>query len=274
MRSKPTSAAARQDLRQQHAAWGGLDPARDRVAVGVDRLVARLDARMQRHRLRFERLLDLADIGEHHALARLAAALGGDVVEAEHDVLRRHDDRLAVGGAEDVVGRHHQHARLELRLQRQRHVHRHLVAVEIGVERGADQRMQLDRLAFDQHRLEGLDAEAVQGRGAVQQHRMLADHLFEDVPDLRPLLLDHALRRLDRAGEAVEFELRIDERLEQLQGHLLRQPALVQLQLGTDDDHRAAGIIDALAQEVLAEAALLALEHVAQATSAAACWRR
>ena len=52
---------------------------------------------------------------------------------------------------------------------------------------GADQRMQLDRLAFDQHRLERLDAEAVQGRRAVQQHRMLADDLLEDVPHFRPL---------------------------------------------------------------------------------------
>jgi hypothetical protein len=38
----------------------------------------------------------------------------------------------------------------------------HLVAVEVGVERRADQRVQLDRLAFDQDRLEGLDAQAVQ----------------------------------------------------------------------------------------------------------------
>ena len=169
---------------------------------------------------------------------------------------------LPLAGRQDVVGRHHQHARFELRFQRQRHVHGHLVAVEIGVERGADQRVQLDRLALDQHRLEGLDAEAVQGRGAVQQHRVLADHLFEDVPNLRPLLLDHALGGLDRGRHAVELELRVDERLEQLERHLLRQAALVQLQLRADDDDRAAGIVDALAEQVLAEAALLALQHV------------
>ena len=63
---------------------------------------------------------------------------------------------------QDVVGRHHQHARFQLRFERQRNVHGHLVAVEVGVERGADQRMKLDRLAFDQHRLERLDAEAMQ----------------------------------------------------------------------------------------------------------------
>src|SRR6202035_818836 len=109
-----------------------------------------------------------------------------------------------------------------------------------GVEGGADERMKLDRLALDQDRLERLDAEAVERRRAGQQNRVLADHLFENVPDLRSLFLDHALGRLDRAGEAVELELRIDERLEQLERHLLRQAALMQLQLGTDDDHRAA----------------------------------
>src|ERR687885_381638 len=57
---------------------------------------------------------------------------------------------------------------------------------------------------------------------------------------------------------------RIDERLEQFERHLLRQPALVQLQLRTDHDHRAAGIVDALAEQVLPEAALFALQHVGE----------
>ena len=170
---------------------------------------------------------------------------------------------LPLAGRQDVVGRHHQHAGLELGLQRQRHVDRHLVAVEVGVEGGADQRMQLDRLALDQHRLERLDAEAVQRRRAVEQHRMLADDLLEDVPDLRRLLLDHALGRLDGGGHAALLELGVDERLEQLERHLLRQAALMQLQFRPDDDDRAAGIVDALAEQVLAEAALLALQHVA-----------
>jgi hypothetical protein len=65
----------------------------------------------------------------------------------------------------------------------------HLVAVEVRVEGGADERMQLDRFAFDQHRLERLNAQAVQCRRAVQQHRMFADDLFEDIPDLRLLFL-------------------------------------------------------------------------------------
>jgi hypothetical protein len=141
---------------------------------------------------------------------------------------------------------------------------RHLVAVEVGVEGRADERVQLDRLALDQRRLEGLDAEAVQRRRPVQHHRVLADDLVQDVPDLRLLLLDELLRLLDGGGEAAGVELGVDERLEQLERHLLRQAALVQLQLRADHDDRAARVVDALAEQVLPEAALLALQHVGE----------
>ena len=140
----------------------------------------------------------------------------------------------------------------------------HLVAVEVGVEGGADERMDLDRLAFDEHRLEGLDAEAVERRRAVQENRMLLDDLFERVPHFVGLQLDHLLGGLDRADQALLLETVVDERLEELERHLLRQTALVQLQLGADDDDRTAGVVDALAEEVLAEAALLALEGVGE----------
>jgi hypothetical protein len=141
---------------------------------------------------------------------------------------------LPFAGRQDVVGRHHQHARFELRFQRQRHVDRHLVAVEVGVEGGADQRMQLDRLALDQHRLERLDAKAVQRRRAVQQHRMLADDLVEDVPDFRRSFSTMRLAALMVSWTGPWLEAGVDERLEQFERHLLRQAALVQLQLGTD----------------------------------------
>ena len=143
-------------------------------------------------------------------------------------------------------------------------MHGHLVTVEVGVERGADQRVQLDRLAFDQHRLERLDAEAVQRRRTVQQHRMLADDFFEDVPHLGFFALDQLLGGLDRRGQATALQLGEDEGLEQLQRHLLRQAALVQAQGRADHDHRTAGVVHALAEQVLAEAALLALDHVGQ----------
>src|SRR6185295_316905 len=46
--------------------------------------------------------------------------------------------------------------------------------------------------------------------------------------------------------------------------HLLGKTALVQAQRRADDDDGAARVVDALAEQVLPEATLLALEHVAQ----------
>src|SRR5258708_2246098 len=104
----------------------------------------------------------------------------------------------------------------------------------------------------------------MQRGSAVQHDRMFTDNIFQDVPDDRLLLLDHFLGLLDGCAVALRFELVIDERLEQFQRHLLRQTALVERELRTDDDHRTAGIINALAEQVLTEAPLLALERVAQ----------
>jgi uncharacterized coiled-coil protein SlyX len=59
----------------------------------------------------------------------------------------------------------------------------HLVAVEVGVVRRADQRMEVDGLPFHEDRLEGLNAQAVERRRAIEQHRVLANHFVQDVPD-------------------------------------------------------------------------------------------
>jgi hypothetical protein len=143
-------------------------------------------------------------------------------------------------------------------------VHRHLVTVEVRVERGADERVDLDGLALDQLRLECLDAKTVQRRRAVQQHGVLGDDFLEHVPDHWPGPLHHPLGRLDVLGVVEVHQPLHHERLEQLDRHLLRQPALVQLELRADDDDATAGVVDALAEQVLAEPALLALEHVRQ----------
>ena len=167
-------------------------------------------------------------------------------------------------GREDVVRREHQDLGLDLRLRRERDVDRHLVAVEVGVEGRADERVDLDRLALDEDRLEGLDAEAVERRRPVQEDRVLLDDFLEGVPDLVRRLLDELLAHLDRRRELLLLEAAVDERLEELERHPLREAALVELQLGPDDDDGAARVVDALAEEVLAEAARLALEGVGE----------
>ena len=157
-----------------------------------------------------------------------------------------------------------EHPGLGLRLRGQGQVHGHLVAVEVGVEGRADERVDLDGLALDEHGLEGLDAEAVQGGGTVEEHGVLLDDVLEDVPHLRATPLDHALGRLDVLGQLPVDERLHDEGLEELERHQLGQAALVELERRADHDDRTAGVVDALAEQVLAEPALLALEHVGE----------
>src|SRR5207245_2218607 len=103
----------------------------------------------------------------------------GREVAAEHDVLARLRDGTSVGRLENVVRRQHEQTALELCLERKRNVHGHLVTVEVRVERGANERVNTNGLSFDEHRLESLNAESVKGRSAVEQHRMIANDLFE-----------------------------------------------------------------------------------------------
>ena len=114
---------------------------------------------------------------------------------------------------------------------------RHLVAVKVCVERRTYQRMQADSAALDQLGLERLNAQAVQGRRTVEHNRMALDDVLEHVPDLGLGALDHLLGRLDIGGKAVLDQALHDERLEQLQRHLLGQAALPDLEVRTDDDN-------------------------------------
>src|SRR6266542_1415691 len=227
-------------------------------------VVAQTDSRLQVHVLVVIGNARLFRVGEEPALALGAGALFGQVVDPEDHVLGGDGHGGAVGRRQDVVGREHQHLRLHLRFHGEGHVHGHLVAVEVRVEGGADEGMDLDGLALDEDRLEGLNTQAVESRRAVQEHRMLRDDLLEDVPHLRPLLLHELLGRLDGRGDAPLLQLAEDEGLEELEGHLLRQTALVELEVRPHHDHGAPGIVHALAEEVLPEAALLALEGVGE----------
>ena len=143
-------------------------------------------------------------------------------------------------------------------------MHGHLVAVEVGVEAFADQRVNLDGVAFNQHRLKRLDAHAVKRGGAVQHDGMLIDALFENIPDFGIAAFEHLLGGLDGVGQAMLFEPADDEWLIEFQRDLLGQAALMQLEFRTDDDDRTGRVIDALAEQVFAEAALLAFDHVGQ----------
>ena len=91
---------------------------------------------------------------------------------------------------------------------------------------------------------------------------MLGYDLFEYAPHLGVAAVDETLGALHVLREVHVDQTLDDERLEQLQRHRLRQTALVHTQRRADDDHGTAGVVDSLTQQVLTEAALLALEHV------------
>ena len=156
----------------------------------------------------------------------------------------------------------HQHLSLQNSLITQRQVNGHLVTIEVGVERGTSQRVQLNSLTLDQFRLEGLDTQTVQRRGTVQQHRMTLHHILQDVPNHRFLTINDLLRRFHRLHDTALNELSDDERLIELSRHVLRQTALVHLQLRTHDDNGTCGIIDTLTQQVLTETSLLTLQAI------------
>ena len=111
-------------------------------------------------------------------------------------------------------------------------MHGHLVTVEVGVERRADERVNTNGLALDEHRLERLDAQSVKRRRAVEQHRVIANDLFEDLVHLGRFALDDLLGALHRLGDALLDELVDDERLEQLERHRLGRPHWCSLSSG------------------------------------------
>ena len=139
---------------------------------------------------------------------------------------------------------------------------RHLVSIEVRIEGRTGERVELDCLTLDELRLVGLDTESVERRGTVEEDGVSLDDILEDVKDDRLATINDALGTLDGLDDAAVDEATDDEGLVELGSHILRQTALVHLQLRTDDDDGAGGVVDALTEEVLAEASLLTLDGV------------
>ncbi len=143
-------------------------------------------------------------------------------------------------------------------------MNRHLVAVEVSVECGTHQRVQLDGLSLNQGRLKRLDTQTVQGWRTVEHDRVFTDDFSEDVPHFCRFAFHQFLGCLDGGRQTTALQLAENERLEQFQRHFLGQTALVQAQSRPDHDNGTTGVVNALAQQVLTEAALLTLDHVRQ----------
>ena len=140
----------------------------------------------------------------------------------------------------------------------------HLVAVKVRIKGGTYQRMQLDGLAFNQNGLKGLNTQSVQGRSTVQHNRMFFDNFLQHIPYLRLQLFHHFLCIFNIMRRSVGHQLLHNERLEQLNGHLFRQTALIDFQLRSHDDNRTSGVVHTFSQKVLAETSGFSLQHIGQ----------
>ena len=104
----------------------------------------------------------------------------------------------------------------------------------------------------------------MQRRCTVEQHGVLGDDLLEHAPHFGVAAVHKTLGGLHVLRIVQVHEALDDERLEQLEGHRLRQTALVHAQGRADHDHGTAGVVDSLTEQVLTETTLLTLEHVGQ----------
>ena len=146
-------------------------------------------------------------------------------------------------------------------------MHRHLVAVKVGVERRADERVQPYRSAVNEHGLESLYRQTVQRRRTVEQYGMFLYDVFKRIPDLVVVNLSTVdlLLRILYVCRLAHFDEALDDKgLEQLESHLLGQTALIDLQRRTDDDDRTSGVVDTLAEQVLTETSLLTAKHLGE----------
>ena len=94
---------------------------------------------------------------------------------------------------------------------------------------------------------------------------MILDDVLEKLPDFPAALLDLALGVLDVRSKASLYETANHERLEQFECHLLWESALVNLELRSNDYDRAAGVVNALSEQILAETSFLAAQKVSEA---------
>ena len=138
----------------------------------------------------------------------------------------------------------------------------HLIAVKISIKGGAYQWMELNGFAFNKDGFKGLYSQPVQGRGPVQQYAVFFDHIIKGVKDLRLFSFDHFFCALDCGNKSLFIQLVIDERLEELQGHFFREPALMQTKIRAHNNDRSSGIVHTFSKEILSESSLFAFEYV------------
>ena len=254
----------RQNFRNQNASRRGFNQTVLALTVIVNIFHPAFDFGVQIDNLFVQRQLNFVEVRKDHTFAVHTFGIIGQIINTQNHILCRHDNRFTRCRRQNIVGRHHQNAGFQLCLNRQRNMNGHLVTVEVRVECGTNQRMQMNGFALNQHRLKRLNTQTVQSRRTVQKYWVFADNFFQNIPDFRPLFFHHSLGRFNRRGMTVKLQFGIDKRLKQLQSHFLRQTALMQFQFRTDGNNRTSRIVNTFTQKVLTETSLFTFQHIRQ----------
>src|SRR3989344_8533487 len=122
--------------------------------------------------------------------------------------------------------------------------------------------MYLYGIALDQYRSESLYRLPVKSWCAVQKNIFVFDSLFENRPHFGRFIFYETAGTAYVVGELAREKTLNNERAEKFKDHVLGQAALVEREVGADDDDRTAGIVDAFPEKILTEIAVLALEVV------------
>ena len=180
------------------------------------------------------------NIAESLTLARLTRLLKSQVIGTEDHILCRNGNRTSVRRLEEVVSGKHEESCFSLCLSRKRNVNSHLVTVEVSVESCTNERMKLNGTTLNKYRLKCLNTESVKCRCTVEHYRMILDNDFKCIPNLRMYLFNHLSCRLNVACLFCFNKALHNEGLEKLKCHFLRETALIELKLRTDNDNRTA----------------------------------
>ncbi len=83
----------------------------------------------------------------------------------------------------------------------------HLVAIEVGVEAGADEGVKMNGTTLDQRGLKRLYSESMQGWCSIEQDRVVSNDLLQYFPNNPPMSIDVLLGDGDVAGTSVNLKV-------------------------------------------------------------------
>ena len=118
-------------------------------------------------------------------------------------------------------------------------MHCHLVAIKVSIKSTADQWMQADGVPLDEPRLEGLNAQAMQGRGTIEQHHLFMHAFGKQVPHQRVAPLDEPFGMAWAVGEMAIDQLTYHKGLEEFECQMLWQSTFMQLQIQANTNDTA-----------------------------------